>query len=106
MGDMKNAQNTAMAAIRIQLAFKRFKARKEKERKVKHEAEVRAKQEAVMKAKREALRAKEITAKPHPKEPMITIRPNEPPRRRQRHDSQQQTPMSNIDIKSKSDREM
>merc|ERR1711971_708559 len=95
-----------MAAIKIQAAFKRFKARKERERKAKLEAEIKAKQAAVFMAKQEAMRAKEITAKPHPKEPLIKVKPADAPRRRQRHDSKQQTPMSQLDGKSKSEQEM
>ena len=99
---MKDTQEVAMAAMKIQLAFKRFKARKEKERRAKLQAEIKAKQDAVMKAKKEAIRAKEITAKPHPKEPMITLKSkqSDAPKRRQRHDSKQQTPISQIESKT------
>ena len=99
---MKDTQEVAMAAMKIQLAFKRFKARKEKERRAKLQAEIKAKQDAVMKAKKEAIRAKEITAKPHPKEPMITLKSkqSDAPKRRQRHDSKQQTPISQTESKT------
>merc|ERR1712079_940080 len=99
---MKDTQEVAMAAMKIQLAFKRFKARKEKERRAKLQAEIKAKQDAVMKAKKEAMRAKEITAKPHPKEPMITLKSkqSDAPKRRQRHDSKQQTPISQTESKT------
>ena len=68
----------------------------------KRDALVAALQEQVLErqAKKEALRAKEITAKPHPKEPLITA-----PKRRQRHDSQQQTPMSQNISKSEQEKE-
>ena len=77
----KSACDVIAACLTIQRAFKRYKSRKM----IKNE-EIKAKQVAVEKAKKEAARAKEIKDKPHPKEPMTSNK------RRQRHDSQLQTP--------------
>merc|ERR1711874_74184 len=91
----KSAVDVISAVLRIQRAFKRYKARE-----VIKKEEIKAKQAAVERAKKEAARAKEIKDKPHPKEPMISVK------RRQRHDSQQQTPKTGLALKSNNEKEI
>ena len=91
----KSAVDVISAVLRIQRAFKRYKAREAFKRE-----EIKAKQAAVERAKKEAARAKEIKDKPHPKEPMTSIK------RRQRHDSQQQTPKSELALKRNNEQEI
>ena len=85
----KSAMDVVSACMTIQRAFKRYKAREA----IKKE-EIKAKQAAVERAKKEAARAKEIKDKPHPKEPMTSYK------RRQRHDSQLQTPRERGAVKA------
>merc|ERR1712183_238974 len=91
----RSAGDVVFAVLRIQRAFKRYKARE-----VIKKEEIKAKQAAVERAKKEAARAKEIKDKPHPKEPMTTVK------RRQRHDSQQQTPKTKLALKSNNEQEI
>merc|ERR1712113_52081 len=91
----KSAMDVVSACMTIQRAFKRYKAREA----IKKE-EIKAKQAAVERAKKEAARAKEIKDKPHPKEPMTSYK------RRQRHDSQQQTPNTKLELKSNNEQEI